>query len=184
MEKFFGREAGLAEQQVTGRAEEQLVVFKLGEETYGIEISVVHEIIRMQDITEVPRTPEFVEGVINLRGRIVPVIDLRKRFGLPVGERTSAWRIMVIQMGDITVGMIVDAVLEVLRLPAGSIELPPAMITGIDTAYLRGVGKWQDRLIILLDVEKILRENEKKELQEEAGREIASALEGQEELLT
>jgi len=144
--------------------EEQLVVFTLANETYGIDISAVNEIIRMQDITEVPRTPDFVEGVINLRGRIVPVIDLRKRFGLEVAEKTQASRIIVVEMDEVTVGMIVDSVSEVLRLPKENIEPTPPMVSGVDSAYLRGVGKWNDRLIILLDINKVLYKEEKEEM--------------------
>ena len=144
--------------------EEQLVVFTLANETYGIAISTVNEIIRMQDITEVPRTPDFVEGVINLRGRIVPVIDLRKRFGLEAAEATQASRIMVVELQGLTVGMIVDSVSEVLRLPTDSIEPTPAIASGVDSAYLKGVGKWDDRLIILLDIEKVLYESEQEEV--------------------
>jgi len=141
--------------------EEQLVVFTLANETYGIDISAVNEIIRTQDITEVPRTPDFVEGVINLRGRIVPVIDLRKRFGLEAVEETQASRIIVVELDGTTVGMIVDSVSEVLRLPKENIEPTPPMVSGVDSAYLRGVGKWNDRLIILLDITKVLYKEEK-----------------------
>ena len=146
------------------QAEEQLVVFTLANETYGIAISTVNEIIRMQAITEVPRTPDFVEGVINLRGRIVPVIDLRKRFSLEAGEETQASRIMVVEIQGLTVGMIVDSVSEVLRLPSDSIEPTPPMVAGVEAAYLKGVGKWDDRLIILLDIEKVLYSTEQEEL--------------------
>lgn len=146
------------------QSEEQLVVFTLANETYGIAISTVNEIIRMQEITEVPRTPDFVEGVINLRGRIVPVIDLRKRFCLEAGEETQASRIMVVEIQGLTVGMVVDSVSEVLRLPSDSVEPTPPMVAGIEAAYLKGVGKWDDRLIILLDIEKVLYSNEQEEL--------------------
>lgn len=141
-----------------------MVVFTLADETYGIDISTVNEIIRMQAITEVPRTPDFVEGVINLRGRIVPVIDLRKRFSLAVSEETQASRIMVVELEGLTVGMIVDSVSEVLRLPASSIEPTPTMVSGVDAAYLRGVGKWDDRLIILLDIKKVLYKGEQEQV--------------------
>lgn len=150
--------------KVNTSAEEQLVVFQLAGETYGIDISSVHEIIRMQTITQVPRTPEFVEGVINLRGKIVPVIDLHKRFGLPVGEETQNSRIMVVEVNGVTVGMIVDSVSEVLRLPVANIEPPPPMLSGVDVAYLRGVGKWQEQLIILLDLDKVLYDHEQRQL--------------------
>lgn len=146
--------------------EEQLVVFQLGDETYGVDISTVREIIRMQSITQVPRTPEFVEGVINLRGRVIPVIDLHKRFGLPPVKETAQSRIIVVEVGGVTVGMIVDSVSEVLRLPTASIDPPPPDVSGVDTAYLRGVGKLEDQLIILLDLDKVLHEKEHQELKE------------------
>lgn len=144
--------------------EEQLVVFQLAGETYGLDINCVQEIIRLQEVTRVPRTPDFVEGVINLRGRIIPVVDMRKRFSLPAGDQTANSRIMVVEMGPVTVGFIVDAVTEVLRLSEEDIEPPPSIMGGIDTAYLRGVGKRQDRLIILLDVGKVLEEKEYQQL--------------------
>lgn len=156
--------------------EEQLVVFQLSGETYGIEIANVHEIIRMQDITDIPRTPDFVEGVINLRGRIIPVIDLRKRFGLEVSEYTQASRIIVVEVEGVTVGMIVDSVSEVLRLPTNNIEPPPAMVS-VDAAYLRGVGKLDEQLIILLDLNKVLEKDEKEQLKDESLQEVAAALE-------
>lgn len=147
--------------------EVQLVVFQLNDETYGVDIGHVQEIIRMQNITPIPRTPEFIEGVINLRGRIIPVIDLHKRFRLPQAELTSNTRIMVVEMSRVTVGMIVDSVSEVLRLPTANIEPPPSMISGIDVAYLKGVGKWEDRLIILLDLERVLKESEQRQLEQD-----------------
>lgn len=155
-------------QQTKAAEERQLVVFQLAGETYGVDINWVHEIIRMQPITKLPRTPHFIEGVINLRGRIIPVIDLRKRFGLPTAEETQNSRIMVVEMAGVTVGMIVDAVSEVLRLPTNSIEPPPPMMHGIDIAYLQGVGKWEERLVILLDLEKVLNRGEQEQLREAA----------------
>lgn len=157
------------EQKMAGAAEEQLVVFQLSNETYGIEISAVHEIIRMQSITKVPRTPSFVEGVINLRGRIVPVIDLHKRFELPLEEETVHSRIIVVEVKGVTVGMIVDSVSEVLRIPQSSIDPPPPAITGgIETEYLRGVGKWKENLIILLNLERVLDKSEYRALEQHA----------------
>lgn len=155
-------------------AEVQLVVFQLAGETYGVDINHVQEIIRMQNITEIPGTLAFIEGVINLRGRVIPVIDLHKRFNLPLADITQNTRIMVVELEQMTVGMIVDSVSEVLRLPATSIEPPPPMISSIDVAYLQGVGKWNERLIILLDLNRVLRESEKQELQQE----IAAGVEG------
>ncbi|MEW5762751.1 MAG: chemotaxis protein CheW [Bacillota bacterium] len=144
--------------------EEQIVVFQLAEQNYGVDIAGVYEIIRMENVTRVPRAPSFVEGVINLRGRIIPVIDLRKRFGMPPAEHTRATRIVIVEMDGTTVGMIVDAVLEVLRIPASSIEPPPAVIHGIEAAYLRGIALWGERLIILLNLQRVLYEAEKEEL--------------------
>jgi len=152
------------EKDLTGR-EDQVVVFQLSEQTYGIDIASVYEIIRMEKITRVPRTPDFVEGVINLRGRIIPVIDLCKRFNLPDSEKTGSSRIIIVDVDGNTVGMIVDAVSEVIRVPVGSIEPPPAMIHGIDAAYLKGIAILDSRLIILLNLEKMLYEHEKSELQ-------------------
>jgi len=135
---------------------EQLVVFDLGHEYYGVDISAVNTIIRMQEITRIPRTPEFVEGVINLRGSIIPVIDLRKRFGLTVGDTTKASRIVVVEAAGQMIGMIVDAVAETLRLPANAIEPPSPVVTTVDSAYVRGVGKQDSRLVILIDLEKVM----------------------------
>lgn len=151
--------------------EEQVVVFELAGQTYGVEIGSVSEIIRMESITRVPRAPEFVEGVINLRGRIIPVLDLRKRFGLPEGEHTRRSRIIIAEIGSMTVGMIVDAVLEVLRIPVDGIEPPPPVVDGVDVVYLRGITLHGERLVILLNLEKVLYEEEKEALAE-AGEEI------------
>lgn len=135
---------------------EQLVVFRLANEFYGVDIGAVNTIIRMQEITEIPQTPVFVEGVINLRGSIIPVIDLRKRFALPVEEMSKASRIVVVESSGQMIGMIVDAVAETLRLPLSDIEPPSPVIASIDAEYLRGVGKQENRLVILLDLERVL----------------------------
>lgn len=160
------------EDKEVASTEDQLVVFQLSEQTYGIEIESVFEIIRMEKITRVPRTPDFVEGVINLRGRIIPVIDLCRRFNLSHSERTNSSRIIIVDVGGNTIGMIVDAVSEVLRVSSDSIEPPPAMIHGIDAAYLRGIAILDSRLIILLNLNKILYEEEMNEIQ---GLEIETA---------
>lgn len=141
-------------------ASEQLVVMKIANEFYGVDIGAVNTIIRMQEITAIPKTPDFVEGVINLRGSIIPVIDLRKRFGLPVGEITKASRIVVVEANGQMIGMIVDAVVETLRLPLNAIEPPSPVVSTVDTAYVRGVGKLDSRLIILLDLGKLLTSSE------------------------
>ncbi len=139
----------------------QLVTFRLGNEEFSLDILRVQEIIRHMDLTRVPRTPEFVEGVINLRGRVIPVLDLRKRFGLPADERTNDTRIIVVDVDDRTVGLKVDAVSEVLRLPSDTVEPPPAIVTGTESEYIKGVGKLDGRLLILLDVAKILNRTER-----------------------
>ena len=133
----------------------QLVTFFLGEEIYGIDILAVHEIIRMQQITEIPRTASYVEGVINLRGKVIPVIDLRKRFNLPAGEETKDTRIIVVEIENKVIGMIVDGVSKVLRLPASLVEPPSPIMGGIDSNYIKGVGKVDNTLVVLLDLTKI-----------------------------
>ncbi len=134
----------------------QLVTFRLGKEEYSVDILSVQEIIRHMDLTAVPKAPEFVDGVINLRGKVIPVLDLRKRFGLEVTEKTNETRIIVVDINDKTVGFKVDAVSEVLRLSADTVEPPPSIVTDPDSDYIKGVGKMEGRLIILLEVSKIL----------------------------
>ncbi len=137
-------------------SETQLVVFDLASEFYGVDIGDVSEIIQMQAITRVPRTPPFVEGVINLRSKVVPVIDLRKRLDLQVNERTKESRVVVVDIAGRNVGVIVDGVTEVLRIPLSSVEPPSSMITNVDSGYLRGIARLEDKLIILLDLSKAL----------------------------
>ncbi|MCH7482421.1 MAG: chemotaxis protein CheW [Chloroflexi bacterium] len=141
----------------SAQAERQLVIFDLAAEAYGVDISTVREIIRMQEITRMPRTPEYVEGVINLRGKVTPVVDLRKRFGLAEAEGDSQHqRIVVVDTGTRSMGFVVDAVSEVLRVPVGSIEPPSSVVTSADSDYLVGIVKLPDRLISLLDLERLL----------------------------
>jgi purine-binding chemotaxis protein CheW len=142
----------------------QVVSFKLGSEEYGVDIAQVQEINRMVAITHVPRAPQFMEGVINLRGQLIPIIDLRTRFAMERAEHTKNTRIVVTEIGAKRVGMVVDSVSEVLRLGTDAIEPAPEMITGVDTEYIRGVGKIEDRLIILLDLARIISSGEKREL--------------------
>lgn len=150
-----------AEKDLDSKEVLQLVTFRLGKEEFSMDILKVQEIIRIMDITRVPRTPDFIEGVINLRGRVTPVLDLRKRFGLPADEKTNETRIIVVDIDNRTVGLKVDAVSEVLRLPADTVEPPPSLITGAESDYIKGVGKLDGRLIILLDVSKILSRSER-----------------------
>ncbi|MEE9285888.1 MAG: chemotaxis protein CheW [Dehalococcoidia bacterium] len=138
------------------KSERQLVVFDLASEAYGVDINAVREIIRMQEITNVPRAAEFVEGVINLRGKVIPVVDLRRRFGLAVAEGTKDNRIVVVEVGDHDIGIVVDAVTEVMRIPANSVEPPSAVITTDDSDYLMGIAKLEHSMIILLDLDRVL----------------------------
>ncbi len=142
----------------------QMVSFILNNEEFGVDILKVQEIIKMVELTRVPNAPDFVEGVINLRGRIVPVIDLRKRFGLPSGEVDKNTRIVIASVNDLVVGFLVDKVREVLRVPKSVIEPPPDLTTSIHTDYITGVAKLEDRLLIILDLERILMASEKQEL--------------------
>ncbi len=140
----------------TLETEKQLVVFDLADEGYGVDIGSVREIIRMQEITRVPRAPDFVEGVINLRGRVIPVIDLRKRFGFNIADLTKDTRIVVVDIGGRDIGVVVDAVTEVLRLSADKVEPASSVITTSDSEYLLGIAKLEGRLIILLDLQQAL----------------------------
>jgi purine-binding chemotaxis protein CheW len=144
--------------------ENQLVIFNLADEHYGVDIATVEGIIKMQTITAMPHTPEFVEGITNLRGAVLPVIDMRKRFGMPLSEVTRDTRIIVVEVNGITVGMIVDAVNEVLRVPVDAIEPPSPLVTTVDSAFITGIAKVNDRLIILLDLGKVLSVQEQVEL--------------------
>jgi purine-binding chemotaxis protein CheW len=137
-------------------AEKQMVLFKLGSETYGLDIATVHEIIRMQPITKVPKTSFYVEGVINLRGKTIPVIDLGKRFGMEKVERDKSNRIVVVNLQDTTMGIVVDSVTEVLSIPTDSIESVSDVITTSNSDYLAGIAKLTDTLVILLELNKLL----------------------------
>jgi purine-binding chemotaxis protein CheW len=142
----------------------QLVTFSIDGEEFGVEILKVQEIIRMMGITRVPRAPRFVEGVINLRGKVIPIVDLRKRFGLEPRERDKDTRIIVIEISSMIVGFIVDSVSEVLRIPASTIEPSPPVVSGLDSEYISGVGKLEDRLLILLDLDRLLSNEEQQVL--------------------
>ncbi|MBF0103475.1 MAG: purine-binding chemotaxis protein CheW [Desulfobacterales bacterium] len=142
----------------------QVVTFKLHQEEYGVEITKVKEIIRFEGVTRIPQMPDFIEGVINLRGNVIPVFDLRKRFGLPSDARNDLTRVMVTRMESKIVGLIVDSVSEVMKIPKAQIQPPPDTIAGLAGEYLLGIGKLKDRMIILLDIEKIISATEKKSL--------------------
>jgi purine-binding chemotaxis protein CheW len=149
-------------------AEEQLVVLELSREMYGVEIGRVQEIIRTPAITRLPQTPELVEGVINLRGKVIPVVDLRRHFGLEHVERGTAGRVVVVDVEGQIIGMVVDGVSEVLRVPAGAVDPPSPLVTNHESGYLRGIAKLDGRLILLLDLARLLSWEEKRALQEAA----------------
>lgn len=134
----------------------QLVTFGIGEEEFGIDILKVQEIIRTMDITKVPNSPPHVEGVINLRGKVIPVIDLRRRFELEYRAHDNQTRIIVIDLHGTIIGFVVDAVSEVLRIPSTTVDPPPPLVSGIDSQYIKGVGKLEDRLLILLDLDQLI----------------------------
>ena len=137
-------------------AEEQLVTFSLGSEEFGVDIMRVQEIIRIPPITRVPKAPSYVEGVINLRGNVIPVVSLRNRFGMTRVEETDLSRIVVLQVQSKVFGVRVDAVTEVLRIDSEAIEPPPQVALGMDSRFIRGVGKIGERLLILLDLDHIM----------------------------
>ena len=154
-------------------AEKQLVVFRLGEEEYGIDILAVKEIIRYRKTVKLPDCPDFLDGIINYRDSIVPILDLNRRFKLGGKEAGDATRVIIAGIGGPEgrpVGFMVDRVEEVLRLDEGCIEETPETVAkGMDRQYIKGVGKLQDRLIIILDIEKVLSDSEKAHLQEISG---------------
>jgi purine-binding chemotaxis protein CheW len=144
--------------------ENQIVVFELASEQFGVNIAVVESIIKMQGITGMPHAPGFVEGVTNLRGKVLPVIDLHKRFGLPTRPADKNSRIIVVAVQGKEVGMIVDGVSEVLTLPEQVVEAAPAIATTVDSAFITGIAKLDGRLVILLDLECVLSGQEQAEL--------------------
>jgi purine-binding chemotaxis protein CheW len=143
----------------------QLVTFKLGSEEFGVDILKVQEIIKMMNVTKIPNAPAFIEGVINLRGKIIPIVDLRKRLGFKDQEFDKSTRVIVVELDGLVLGFIVDSVSEVLRIPEDTIEPPPSMVAGIESEYIEGVGKLDDRLLILLELKKIFSSPEKKDIE-------------------
>lgn len=150
-------------------AERQVVALHLGEEIYGVDIACIHTVLTPQPITAVPNVPAYVRGVMNLRGRILPVLDLRTRFGLPplAADKQKSARIVIIEAAGLTAGLIVDSVSEVLRLPAAAVEPPSALLASADLRCLTGIGhvpserkvggeEAPDRLILLLDIPETL----------------------------
>jgi purine-binding chemotaxis protein CheW len=144
-----------ATQSLTTEAQNQYLTFTLGEEDYGVEILRVQEIRGYTAITPIPNMPVFVKGVINLRGTVVPVVDLRSRFGMPTVEYSKSTVIIVVNVGKHVIGCVVDAVSDVLDVAANSIEKPPALGEGVDLSFLRGITRNNEDLIALLDIEHV-----------------------------
>jgi purine-binding chemotaxis protein CheW len=145
----------------------QLVTFKLGNEEFGVDILKVQEINRMMDITRIPNAPPFIEGVINLRGKIIPIVDLRKKLGFNGGNGQSekTTRIIVVELDGLVLGFIVDSVSEVLRIPENTIEPPPSIVGGVESDYIEGVGKLDNRLLILLELKKLFSSTDRKDIE-------------------
>lgn len=167
MDSAPGRTPSEAGEPVSVRdRERQLVVFQLAREIYGLDVTWVREIILFQEVTRVPGAPPFVEGVINLRGHVIPVVDLRKRFGLEAASDPRRTRIVVVDVPPHTLGLVVDAVTEVLRIPESLVEPAGSVLAGIDVAFVSGVAKLERGLVILLDLQRLLRATEIKALEQ------------------
>jgi purine-binding chemotaxis protein CheW len=153
--------AMVATSQVHGQArpaEEQMVVLEVGEEAYGIPVQRVREIIRVPPITRVPNGPAFLEGVINLRGQVIPVMDLRKHLGIPAGAETRRSRVVVSELGRHAVGLRVDGVSQVVMVTTSEIEPPPSLLAGANDGQVRGVARLGDKLVLFLDPDRMLPE--------------------------
>ena len=136
--------------------EGKFLTFILGSEVYGIEILKVREIIKLMDITNVPRTPDYLKGVINLRGKVIPIVDLRSKFSMPEIEHTQETCIIVAEVNQTSIGIIVDSVSEVSNINSEEIEEAPHLGQNIDTDFILGLGKTKERIVILLDIELVL----------------------------
>lgn len=138
----------------------QLVSFRLAKEEYGIEITRVQEIILLGEITRIPESPAFIKGLINLRNTVIPIVDLRLRFGMEEAQPTEETRIMVVAIAGKTVGLVVDGVNEVMRIPSDGIVPPPPSVVGLGHDYLTGLVNMEDRMLIVLDIDRILHSDE------------------------
>lgn len=138
----------------------QLIKFAVADLTFGIEITQIHQILKPQEIFKVPNTPPFIEGLLNLRGRVLTVFNLRKRFGMEARANDGNTKIIIVNMNDVLIGFIVDSVTEIVRLNEEEFEDTPPSLHGIDRKYLSGVGKMGDKLIMILDLTKVLSSEE------------------------
>ncbi len=144
----------------------QVVVFELENSYYGVHILQVQEIIKMREITKLPNTPKFIEGVVNLRGKIIPVMDLRRRFGLSPISVNDDWKILILKTEDVLFGVMVDQISEVEKISVNIIEVPLKIVAGVKGEFISGIAKTEKRLLILLDIEKILSEEEQEILKD------------------
>ena len=140
-----------------------LVTFRLGSGEYAIDIMQAKEIIKMEKITLIPNAPDFVEGVINLRGNIIPIIDLKKRFNLEETEGDKNTGIIIVKIEDVDMGIIIDSISKVVSISNSDIQPPPPMLSGIGQKYIKGVGKLEDKLLVVLDLEKLFTTDEEDE---------------------
>lgn len=147
----------------------KVIVFQLKDEEYAVPVEQVGSIERLQSITRVPQTATFVKGVINLRGVVTPIIDLRTRFGIEETEYTETTRIIIVHLDEIEVGLIVDVANDVIDIPESAIEPPPEVVGSVNVDYISGVAKLEKRLLILLDLQKVLSTDEVKELKKIEG---------------
>jgi purine-binding chemotaxis protein CheW len=160
---------GRSETLQAGTVGGKFLTFFLADEEYGLEILKVHEILGVLPITRVPRTPSFIRGVINLRGKVIPIVDLRRKFGMPDEDDTAQTCIIVVQVQGLQMGVVVDRVSEVLDIAGEQVEPPPAFGCDVDTSYILGIGKGEGRVRILLDIDKALTTAELHSLQQAFG---------------
>jgi purine-binding chemotaxis protein CheW len=142
----------------------QFISFSVGEEDYGLELLRVKEVIRVREITWLPKAPSFVKGIINLRGDVIPIIDLRDKFGLGSREHTATTRVIVVEVDSRLMGMVVDSASQVVRIPADQIDPPPPVLGGFSREFITGVGKLEEKLVILLNADAVLTVEEKEAL--------------------
>ncbi len=150
--------------KVAGDTLDQMISFAIGDEDYGVDIQTVKEVIRHREITRLPKAPVFVKGLINLRGDVIHIMDLRERFNMEQQEYTNMTRVIVVEVDERSVGMVVDSVSHVIRVGQGQIEPPPPCVGKISEEYIRGVGKVDEKLIVLLNIDHILTSEERIEL--------------------
>ncbi|MGJ9381431.1 chemotaxis protein CheW [Salipaludibacillus sp. CF4.18] len=150
----------------SGLQDMKVIVFQLKDEEYGVEVDQVRSIERVEHITRVPSTPDFVEGVINLRGVVTPIIDLRKRFEIEAIDHTDTTRVIIVTVGNMDVGLVVDAANDVIDISRESVEPPPEVVGSLEAEYIQGVAKLEKRLLILLNLDKVLNRTEREQMKD------------------